>query len=109
MKKLLTLVLAGGMLSFIACGPSAEEIEREKKRVADSIARADSIKQAEEAARQAAIQDSIAKAQAAEKARQDSIRIADSIAAAKKEPKPKPKTKEQKQKEEAKQVIKGRG
>lgn len=103
MKKLLTLVLAGGMASFIACGPSAEEIEKEKKRMADSIARADSIKQAEEAA----IQDSIAKAQAAEKDRLDSIRVADSIAAAAN--KPKPKSKEQKQKEEVKKVVKGRG
>lgn len=108
MKKLFSLVLAGGMASLIACGPSAEEIAAEQKRKEDSIRRADSIRQAEEAARQAAIQDSIAKAEAAEKARQDSIRIADSIAAAAKN-KPKPKTKEEKQKEEVKKVVKGRG
>ena len=80
MKKLLTLVVAGGMLAFYACGPSKEEIAAKEKAKQDSIHMVDSLAAAE----------AEAKAQAAA----DSTRIADSTAAAKKpgsKPKPKPK------------------
>ena len=68
MKKLLGLLVIAAMFTFVACGPSAEEIE--KKRVADSIHVTDSIAKEQQKA------DSIAKAQAAikmEQQRQDSI------------------------------------
>lgn len=96
MKKLFTLVIAGGMMAFYACGPSAEEIAAKEKAKQDSIHRADSIAAAEAAAKEQARQDSIAAAEAEMKAKAaaDSARVADSLAAAKKggsKPKPKPK------------------
>jgi len=48
MKKLFGLLMIAGMMSFVACGPSAEEQAAEQARL-DSIAKAQ--------------QDSIAKAQ----------------------------------------------
>ncbi len=71
MKKLASLMLVAGTLVFVACGPSAEQLEKVRQ---DSIAKADSIAavQAEiQAAKEKAIQDSISAAQ--EKVRQDSI------------------------------------
>jgi hypothetical protein len=72
MKKLLGLLVIAGMFTFVACGPSAEEIEA--KRIADSTHVADSLAKEQQKA------DSIAKAEAAaaaaaeaEKAKQDSI------------------------------------
>jgi len=72
MKKLFLILLGAGIIGFTACGPSAKE-KAEKARqdsinVADSIAQVemriqDSIKAAEEMAKQQAIQDSIAKAE----------------------------------------------
>ena len=94
MKKLLTLVIAGGMLAFYACGPSAEEIAAKEKAKQDSIHAADSVAAAQAAAIEKAKQDSIAVVEAAAKAAADSARVADSLAAAKKggtKPKPKPK------------------
>jgi len=75
MKKLLQLVVVAGMMSFLACGPSAEEQAAEAARL-DSLMQ-DSIAKVEEANKviELAKQDSINKA-AAEQA------IADSIAAA---------------------------
>ncbi len=61
MKKVLSLIVLAGMFSFYACGPSAEEKAAAEKAKMDSIANA---AKAEEAAHQAAIQDSIAKIQA---------------------------------------------
>ena len=109
MKKLLTLVLAGGMAAFTACGPSAEDQAKEQKRKDDSIHAADSVKQAETAMKEKARQDSIMQAETAmkEKAHQDSIHMADSLAAAKKGGKPK--TKKEAEKQEVKNVVKGRG
>lgn len=109
MKKLLTLVLAGGMMAFYACGPSAEEQAKEKQRVDDSIKAADSTANAEAAAKQKAYDDSVAAAteEAKAKAAADSARVADSLAALK--GKPKPKTIEQKTKDEAKKATAGRG
>ena len=104
MKKLLTLVLAGGMIAFYACGPSKAELEAKEKHKQDSIHMADSMaaaKAAEEAAAKAAEEAAAAaKAQAAA----DSARVADSLAAAKKGgTKPKPK------KTEAQKATQGRG
>ena len=72
MKKLFGLLMIAGMMSFVACGPSAEEQAAEQARL-DSLT-ADSIAQVEAAA--AAEQtriDSIAQVEAAEQAKADSI------------------------------------
>lgn len=75
MKKLLSLIVIAGLFTFVACGPSAEEIAAKEKAKADSIAKAE---------KELAIQDSIA---AVQKAKDDSIALAkkieDSIAAVK--------------------------
>jgi hypothetical protein len=107
MKKLFTLVLAGGMMAFYACGPSKAELEAKAKATQDSIHMADSLAQAEAAAKAQAIADSTAAAEAAakEKMRADSIHMADSLAALKN----KPKSMIQKKKEEAKKATSGRG
>lgn len=60
MKKVLPVFVGLVMASMTACGPSAEEVAAEKKRVEDSIA----------AALAAQIQDSLARV---EQARQDSL------------------------------------
>ena len=72
MKKLLGLLVIAAMFTFVACGPSAEELEQ--KRIADSTHVADSLAKEQQKA------DSIAKAEAAaaaaaelEKQKQDSI------------------------------------
>ncbi len=85
MKKLLTLVLAGGMIAFYACGPSKEELAKREKHKNDSIHMADSMAQAAAAAKEKAKQDSIAQAEMAmkEKAKQDSIMKAEEEAKAK--------------------------
>jgi hypothetical protein len=51
MKKVLTLVAVAGMFSFVACGPSAEEIAKIEKAKQDSIAAVEAQKAAEEAAK----------------------------------------------------------
>lgn len=77
MKKVLTLVAVAGMFSFVACGPSAEEIAAKEKAKQDSIAAVEAAKAAEEAAKAQAAADSTAAYAAAEeakaKATQDSI------------------------------------
>ena len=72
MKKILGLLVIAAMFTFVACGPSAQEIET--KRIADSTHMADSL------AKEARKADSIAKVEAAaaavaeaEKVKQDSI------------------------------------
>lgn len=72
MKKLFALLVVAGMVSFVACGPSAEE-KAEKARQ-DSIRVADSM--ALVAAEQQKVADSIAAAQVVA----DSVAHADSIA-----------------------------
>ncbi|MBK6641771.1 MAG: hypothetical protein IPG39_11290 [Bacteroidetes bacterium] len=63
MKKVLGIALIAGMFAFTACGPSAEEKEATAKAMQDSIDAADAqMKAVEEAAREQAIQDSIAAA-----------------------------------------------
>ncbi|HRY33834.1 MAG TPA: hypothetical protein P5531_12780 [Bacteroidales bacterium] len=69
MKKVAAVLFVAGMFAFFACGPSAEEKAAMEKAKQDSIA-----------AVQKAYDDSVA--MALEQVRQDSIRIADSIAAA---------------------------
>jgi hypothetical protein len=79
MKKLFTLVAVASMFTFVACGPSAEELAAKAKATADSIAAVESAIAAEEAAKMQAAADSTA---AAEAAATEAARIADSVAAA---------------------------
>jgi hypothetical protein len=85
MKKVLSIVAVAALsAAFVACGPSKEELEAREKAKNDSIAavekaKADSIAAAEAAANEIKM--------AAEKHMQDSIRVADSLAAAAKGPK----------------------
>ena len=79
MKKTIALLLAAGIVSFYACGPSAEEIAAREKAVADSIAAVDAAKKAEEEAKMKAE----AEAKAAEAAAAAAKATADSIEAAK--------------------------
>ena len=72
MKKLFALLVVAGMVSFVACGPSAEE--KAAKAAADSARVADSLKVIEE--QQTKVADSIAAAQKVA----DSLAHADSIA-----------------------------
>ncbi len=80
MKKVLSIVAVAALTaSFVACGPSKEEIEATEKHKADSIAaiekaKTDSIAAAEAAAAEAAA--------VAEKAKADSTAMADSLAKA---------------------------
>ena len=72
MKKLFGLLMIAGMMSFVACGPSAEEQAAEQARL-DSLT-ADSIAQVEAAAaEQTIVNDSIAQVKVAEQAKADSI------------------------------------
>ena len=81
MKKLFTLVAVASMFTFVACGPSAEELAAKAKATADSVAAVESAIAAEEAAKMQAAADSTAAA-AAEAAAVEATRIADSVAAA---------------------------
>ncbi len=102
MKKNLLLLAATGMFIISACGPSEEEKAAAEKAKQDSIAAvekaiADSMAAA---AQQQAMQDSMNAAM--EKMRQDSIAMADSLAALKDKVKKgavKPKKKEEPKKE----------
>lgn len=80
MKKLFTLVAVAGMFTFVACGPSAAELEAKAKATADSIAAIESANAAAEAARMQAITDSTTAY--ADAAAAEATRITDSIAAA---------------------------
>src|ERR1051325_5043773 len=72
MKKTLTLVALAGMFAFSSCGPSKEELEKKQKAHDDSVAHVnDSIDNAKKMMEEK------------EKMRQDSIRVADSLAHAK--------------------------
>lgn len=73
MKKLLSLLVVAGMVTFVACGPSAEKKAEQAKadstRIADSLNMiqmdaqrlADSVKMADSTAKVAATADSVAK------------------------------------------------
>lgn len=80
MKKLFTLVAVASMFTFVACGPSAEELAAKAKATADSVAAVESAIAAEEAQKMQAAADSTAAA--AEAAAVEATRIADSVAAA---------------------------
>lgn len=83
MKKVFTLIaIAAVTATFVACGPSKEDLEKAEKAKQDSIAMADSIANADAAAKLAeqAKADSVAMV---EQAKADSTRIADSVAALK--------------------------
>ncbi len=81
MKKVLSIVAVAAIsATFVACGPSKEEIEAAEKRKADSIAAVDKQKQDSILAAEAELERQAA--EAAEKMKQDSIRVADSLAAA---------------------------
>jgi hypothetical protein len=77
MKKLFAFFLFAGMMSFIACGPSAEEKAAKEKAIQDSIAavqeqaKQDSINAAVEKVKMDSINAAI------EKAKQDSIMAAE--------------------------------
>jgi hypothetical protein len=76
MKKVLSLMLLAGMLSFYACGPSAEDKAAAEKVKTDSLAAVDKAKADADAAKRTA--DSAAKAQAdtmAAKAARDSAAV----------------------------------
>jgi hypothetical protein len=113
MKKVFTLVAVAGMFTFVACGPSAAELEAKAKATADSIAAVEAVATEQAAAAAQAIADSTAAvaAAAAEEATK-AVEAAASEAAAKVKPHvvaPKAKSMEQKVKEEAKQATGGRG
>jgi hypothetical protein len=94
MKKIVSIITLATAVSFLACGPSAEELEKEKKRIADSTRVADSTKAAAEAAEAQRIADSTNAANEMKRIA-DSTRVADSLAALKpkggSKPTPKPK------------------
>jgi hypothetical protein len=80
MKKLLSLILVAGVVTFISCGPSAEEKAAMDKARQDSIdkvekARLDSIEEVNKAAIEKMRADSAAQADMA-KARIDSLEAA---------------------------------
>ena len=110
MKKVFTLVAAASMLTFVACGPSAEEKAAKEKAIQDSIAAVEAAKAAEEAAKAQAITDSTNAYTAAKEA--EAKRVADSVAefeANKGKKGTKPKSIKEKEKEEAKKATSGRG
>ncbi len=79
MKKVLSIIAVAALsATFVACGPSKEEIEAREKAKADSIAAVEKMKQDSIAAVEA--QAAADAAAAAEKAKADSTRIADSLA-----------------------------
>jgi hypothetical protein len=106
MKKVLLILSAACFMFVVACGPSAEEVAAEKKRVEDSTAAAmqhvnDSI--AAVAAEAQRVADSTAAVAA------EAQRVADSTAAALKAKAPKKKTNEQKMQEDKKILEKQKG
>ncbi len=81
MKKVLSLIAVAALsATFVACGPSKEEIEAREKAKKDSI---DAVLKQQQDSIAAAEAQAAAAAQAAadaEKAKADSTRIADSLA-----------------------------
>jgi len=83
MKKVLSIVAVAVMTTaFVACGPSKEEIEKAEQAKQDSIAAVEKAKQDSIAAAEA--EAAKMAEEAAMKAKADSTRMADSVAAAKK-------------------------
>lgn len=81
MKKVLSiLAIAALSATFVACGPSKEQIEATEKAKQDSIAAVDKMKQDSIAAVEAEAIKVGEMAAAAEKSKADSIHKADSLA-----------------------------
>ena len=80
MKKVLTLLVVAGMMSFVACGPSAKDKAAAEKLKQDSIATAQADQAKQDSIANVAKQDSIANA-----AKQDSIAKAEEAGKNKKE------------------------
>ncbi len=81
MKKVLSLIAVAVMsTAFVACGPSKEELEKRAQEQQDSIAAVEKAAQDSNAA--AAAEAEKMAMEAAGKGKQESIRMADSIAAA---------------------------
>jgi DNA-binding protein H-NS len=83
MKKVFLSAIVAGMMAMVACGPSAEEKAAAEKAKQDSIAAVEAAKAETEAAAAKATADSIAAVEAAAKQKA----IDDSIAAAAAAPK----------------------
>jgi hypothetical protein len=82
MKKVLSIIAVAALsAAFVSCGPSKEEIEAKEKAKADSVA-AVAQAQADSLAKVAEAEAAVA-AEATAKMKQDSIHMADSLAAAK--------------------------
>ncbi|MCC6691256.1 MAG: hypothetical protein IT235_06945 [Bacteroidia bacterium] len=83
MKKVITLIAFAGIVTFVACGPSAEEKAAMEAKKQDSITAVEKAKADSAAAAQAAIEkakaDSIAAAAAAQ-AQADSAKAAEEAA-----------------------------
>ena len=75
MKKVLSLVAVASMLSVVACGPSAESLEKSKRAKEDSARAADSVANvnAQAEARAKATADSLQRVAEVEKAKADSL------------------------------------
>jgi len=81
MKKVLSIIAVAAIsATFVACGPSKEEMEAKEKAKADSIAAVEKAAQDSIAAAEAEAAKLAEEAAAAAKA--DSTRVADSLAAA---------------------------
>jgi hypothetical protein len=81
MKKVLSIVAVAAIsASFVACGPSKEEMEKREQAKQDSIAAVEKAKQDSIAAAAAEAEKMAAEANAARMA--DSARVADSMAKA---------------------------
>jgi uncharacterized protein (DUF2147 family) len=70
MKKVLSLVVLGGMFAFYACGPSAEEKAKMEQAKQDSIA---AVEASNKAASEAAAQQAMMQAKADSTAKADSV------------------------------------
>ncbi len=82
MKKYILPFALSGLMLLSACGPSAEEKAAEQKRIQDSIAEAQRLAEEALQAEKQRVQDSINAV--VEQMRQDSIKMAEELAAAKK-------------------------
>lgn len=112
MKKVFTLIAVAGVISFSACGPSAEEQAAKAQATADSIAAVKLAEEIEIAAKAQAIADSTmaAAAQAAaEKAATESAAASTKATKSVKKSAPKPKTNQEQIKENKKELNKDRG
>jgi hypothetical protein len=78
MKRLLSLIAVAGILTFVACGPSAEEKAKAEKAKQDSLQAVDQARIQDSIAKEGQKTDSIAKL--AEAAKADSMAKAEEAA-----------------------------